>query len=93
MTLWGWNGRGMVVGWVIQTDGMGYGRGIGGAWSTVSEYRLDRRTVAGKIFRPVFRPVFSRQKKKKKKNLGMEWNVRDLIVCALVRLWLGFVRL
>ncbi|CAA7054452.1 unnamed protein product [Microthlaspi erraticum] len=36
---------GRTAGW----DGMGCDRGDGGAWSTVSEYRLGRRSVAGKI--------------------------------------------
>lgn len=87
----------MVVGWVVQTDGMGYGRGIGGAWSTVSECRVDRRTIAGlspEKFSGQFSGEFSGEffPAKKKKKIW-ESNVRGLIVCALVRLWLGFVRL
>lgn len=86
---WAWDGR-----------GMGHTDGWDGLWSRDWWCMVDGvRVPAGppdcrrKNFPASFPASFFPPKKKKKKKLGMEWNVRDLIVCALVRLWLGFVRL
>jgi hypothetical protein len=53
---WAWDGSHRRMGWVMVEGLVVHGR-----WCPTT--RLDRRTVAGKIFRPVFRRVFPAKKR------------------------------